>query len=400
MKKLKVLFISLLTIWPVYFTDAQPVTDKEKSASTELLAQRLVNQCANIKEGEFVLIQGGVREMELLEDISVNVMKKGAHPLLIVGSDRISKRYFNEVPSEFDGLNELSLKLFSFINAVITVDYNEDPGLYADVPPERLAAISQAGVPANELAVSRKIKIVGLGNGLYPTEARARMYGISLKELSDVFWNGINVDYNDLETAGKALKTVLGAGRDVHITNPNGTDLKMKIENRPVSVLDGSISDEDLKGTFASSQVYLPAGEVVVTPVPGTAEGKVVVDYDFNQGGEIRGLTMIFEKGKLVSMTADSGIERLKAIYDAAAPGKEDLSFLDIGINPNVKIIPGSKLVSWMPAGMVTVGIGNNIFAGGDNKTPFEYPVHIPGCTLKVDGKVLIDGGTLAITKK
>ncbi len=99
-------------------------------------------------------------------------------------------------------------------------------------------------------------------------------------------------------------------------------------------------------------------------------------------------------------MTAKSGIERLKELYDAFAEGKEDFSSIDIGINPNVSIIPGSKLACWMPAGMITIGIGNNLYAGGDNKSIFGYNFHIPGSTLTVDGKVLVDGGALVPVKK
>ena len=74
----------------------------------------------------------------------------------------------------------------------------------------------------------------------------------------------------------------------------------MRIENRQVLVSDGSLSDEDLSKGYASSQVYLPAGEVFLSPVKGTAEGKVVVDRLFYQDKEINGLTLIFQKGKLI----------------------------------------------------------------------------------------------------
>jgi len=401
MKNPKILFAVFLLMLPGLITIAQVTTDKAKSAETESLAQKIVNQCANIKEGEFVLIQGGVREMELLEDIAINVAKKGGYPLLTVGSDRLTRKFLTEVPEIYDSKPpELALKIYGFIDASIDIAYNEDPDLLADIPAERFAVISQAAAPATDLFVSRKIKQVGIGNGLYPTEARAKQFGITFKELSDIFWKGMNVDYKVLETTGNEMKKVFEAGNEVHITNPNGTDFKVNISGRKIIVLDGIMSDEDLKEGVTGAQVYLPAGEVALAPVPGTAEGKIVVPSDFGSGVEAKDITLIFQKGKLVSMTALSGIERLKEIYDAFAEGKEDFSSVDIGINPDVKIIPGSKLACWMPAGMITIGIGNNIFAGGDNKSIFGYNFHIPGSTLTVDGKVLVDGGALVPVKK
>ncbi len=400
MKNPGILIAALIVMLPGLYAKAQVTTDKATSAETESLAQKIVNQCANIKEGEFVLIQGGVREMELLEDITVNVAKKGGYPLLTVGSDRLTRKYYTEVPVMYDlRAPELDYKILCFIDAAISVDYNEDPGLLTDIPAERLAAISQANAPVTDLALSRKIKQVSIGNGLYPTDARAKQFGITYKELSDMFWKGMNVDYQELEATGNSVKKVLEAGNEVHITNPNGTDLRVKITGSKIVVLDGIVSDEDLKEGFTGAQVYLPAGEVALAPVPGTAEGKIVVPFDFLSGVESKDITLVFQKGRLVSMTAKSGIERLREIYDASAEGKDEFSSIDIGINPDVKIIPGSKLICWMPAGMITIGIGNNLFAGGENKTTFGYNWHLPGSTLTVDGMVLIDGGILVPVK-
>ncbi|MBC8004853.1 MAG: aminopeptidase, partial [Verrucomicrobia bacterium] len=244
-------------------------------------------------------------------------------------------------------------------------------------------------------ASKRNIKGVNLGNGLYPTEASAKQFGMTQKELSDLFWKGVNVDYSKLEATGKTVQAVLAAGKEVQITNPNGTDLKVRIEKRPVIVSDGVLSADDLKKGFASSQVYLPAGEAYLAPVPGSAEGKVVVDHQFYQGKEITGLTLTFKAGKLTSMTAKSGLEPLKKLYDAAEPGKEEFAFVDLGLNPNVQLKAGSKLGAWMPAGMVTVGIGNNMWAGGENKNAYSLFSFLPGSTLKVDGKVLVENGML-----
>jgi leucyl aminopeptidase (aminopeptidase T) len=396
MKTLKIFAVAIFIMGSSLFTRAQTMTDKGRAVDYEALAQKLVNQCAKIHEGEIVIITGGVREFELLENIAVNVRKMGAFPLITIGSDRITRRMYTDVPIKYDSqIPELSLKLLSFVTAIISVDYSETTGLLADIPPERFITIGKASAPVNELVANRNVKGVTLGNGLYPTEAQAIQFGLTQKELSDIFWNGINVDYPKLEATGIAVKKILSGAKEVQITNINGTDIKMRIENRQVLVSDGSLSDEDLQKGYAASQVYLPAGEVYLAPIKGTSEGKIVVDRVFYQDKEINGLALTFQKGKLTSMTAKSGIEPFKAIYDAAEPGKEEFAFIDLGINPDVYIKPNSKLVAWMPAGMITVGIGNNIWAGGENKNPFAYSFFLPGSTIKVDGKVLVENGIL-----
>lgn len=394
--KTKLTFVILIMIMSSIVTNAQPLADKSKSSETEALAQKLVNQCAHIQEGEFVLVSGGVRNLQLLEDIAVNVRKLGAFPLLSIESDRMTRRMFTDVPEKYDSQKpEASLKLFGMVDAVINVEYSDSIGLLADIPAERLVKIGKAYEPVNELVAKRNIKGVNLGNGLYPSEASAKQFGMTQKELSDLFWKGVNTDYSELESSGKSVQKALMEGKEIQITNPNGTDLKIRIENRSVIVSDGVLSDDDLKKGYATSQVYLPAGEAYLAPVSGTAEGKVVVDRQFYQGKEITGLTLTFKAGKLTSMTAKSGLDPLKKLYDAAEPGKEEFAFIDLGLNPNVQVKAGSKLVAWMPAGMVTIGIGNNIWAGGDNKSTYSNAFFLPGSTVKVDGKILVENGIL-----
>jgi len=369
---------------------------KGASVDYEALAQKLVNQCANIHEGDYVLVTGGVRDFELLEDIAVHIRKVGAFPLVSLNSDRMWRRSFDDVPAKHDSQNrEFDLKIAGLITAQIDVDFTEKESLLAHVPPERRASSMKTYFNVYDLMLKRNVRYVNLGNGLYPTSERAKLFGLSQEELSKIFWDGVNVDYSKLQATGKAVKAALASGKQVHITNPNGTDLKMQIEGRPVFVSDGVISADDVQTGGAACQVYLPAGEVFLAPVPGTAEGKVVVDTQFFQGGEVRDLTLTFKTGKLTSMTAKSGLEPFKALYDAAGPGKDEFAVIDIGINPNVHLVPGSRMVGYMPTGMVTVWIGNNKWAGGENNVGYIMYNFLPGCTLEVDDKVLVEKGVL-----
>lgn len=361
-------------------------------------AQTLVNQSASIKEGDLVLITGTPRDVELLEQIAVTVRKAGAFPFISIGSERLARRLYDDVPAKFDTqAPEFESKLASFITATIGIHSTDNPTALAGVSPERIAAHDKSMQPVMETLLKRNVRQVGLGNGLYPTAALARQYGLSQDELATLFWNAVNTDYSRLQNTGDSVRSVLAAGKEVQITNPNGTDLKFKIEKRPVFISDGVISSDDLAKGGPACQVWLPAGEVYTTPVPGTAEGKVVVDRSFFQGKEITGLTLTFKAGKLTELTAKSGLEPLKALYDAATGDKDAFAFVDIGINESLKIPKDSKLLSWIPAGMVSIGFGNNTWAGGTNNASFDFSGFLPGSTLKVDGKPLVENGALRL---
>jgi leucyl aminopeptidase (aminopeptidase T) len=236
---------------------------------------------------------------------------------------------------------------------------------------------------------------VSLGNNLFPTAYRAKQLGVSEEQLAKVFWDGVDVDPGVMERAGGDLRKTLAAGKEIHLTNDNGTDLKASIKGRKAFVSDGIITAEKEKEGGAACQVWLPAGEAYVTLVPGSAEGRVVFDRLFWEDKEVTGLALTIKAGKIVKMEAKAGLERLQAAYDAAGEGKDRFGYVDVGFNPNVKLIPDCKMVAWMPAGMVSVGAGGDLWAGGDNNLQFGIAGHLPGSTLTVDGKAVVEKGVL-----
>ena len=137
----------------------------------------------------------------------------------------------------------------------------------------------------------------------------------------------------------------------MHVTNPNGTDLKLNIKGRPVLVSDGVLSDAERKTGGVAANVYLPAGEVYTTPVAGSAEGKVVQTHTFFRGKPIDNLTLTVSGGKVTAMTGSgAGWADYKAAYDASTdPRKDAFGFVDLGINPTSRCPPTARSVLGSP---------------------------------------------------
>ena len=368
--------------------------DGEKPATDlEVLAERLVNQSAGVTEGEHVLITGRAQDGELLENIAVHVRRAGAFPLVTLTSDRMGKRLFHDVPAERD---TLWLELAEHVDAMITVGSNLEEGYLSDADPARMAARANAAQPVKDAVIKRGVRQIEVGNGLYPTEWRAERFGMDHATLRKTFWEGVNVDYSNLAARAREVREVLAGGDEIHITDPHGTDLKVRIKGRPVHSSDGVMSPEKRKKGGPTASVYLPAGEVYVTPVPGTVEGTIVRPSEYFEGQEIKHLRLTFSGGKLTSLTGSGpGFERMKAMYDAAGPGKEMLAVVDFGINPNIKLPADSRAGNWVPAGTVSLGMGNNVWAGGDNRTPYGYFVSIPDTSVTQDGRQIVEKGRL-----
>jgi leucyl aminopeptidase (aminopeptidase T) len=372
---------------------ASPATDRDFRSA----AERVVSQSAGVKQGDVVLIFGNKDDLPLLEDIAVEVRRRGGSSLVSVASERLTRRLYDEVPAELDTqAPEMMTKLAGVIDVLINTEAGEGRTLDG-VPPARIAARAKAFAPVAELMRKRGVRTVALGNGLYPNAERAEQFGISRNELADIMYSGVDADYQALQSTGERLRTMLEGGKELHITNPNGTDLKVGIAGRPIIINDGVISAEDRKKGGGATAVWLPAGEVYLTPVPGTAEGTFVADKYFFQGKGIEGLRLEFKKGKLVSMSAEKDFEPLKAAYDAAGPGKDLLGVIDFGINRDLKSPEDSPVQVWGKAGTVTVSVGDNTWAGGSNQVNFGLAAYSPRTTATVDGKPVVQDGKLVV---
>lgn len=377
---------------------ANTTAGDKKSAPTDLqaLATKLVTQSAGVKEGEVVLVIGGIRDLELLENVVTEVRKVGGEPLLNIVTERMQKKSYTDVPEKYDSREDkIGMALSKIANVSINVDAGETEGLLADIPPARLAARAKADEPVAAAFRQSKVRSVNVGNGLYPTEWRAKRFEMPLDAFGKLFWEGVNTDYTNLQAQGEKARAAL-AGKEIEITHPNGTNLKVAIESKPAYISDGIISADDVaKGNL---EVFLPAGEAAVITAPTSGTGKFVVEREYFNGKEIRNLTFNFENGKLTSMTGEGeGFAKFKESYDARGEGKDILGFVDIGINPTYILAPSSKYGNWVSAGMVSIGTGNNTWAGGTNQIGFGTEGHLAGATVKVDGKTLVENGVLKL---
>lgn len=378
---------------------AAPATAPAPAVDLQALAQRVVTQSAGVKEGEAVLITGRLQDAELMEDIAVEVAKVGGYPMIEYGSDRLSKRLFFDVPDKYDAREDaLVAKLVKAFDVVISLGNGTSENLFEGADPKRMAARAKANEVVAEAMFKRGVRMVELGNNLYPTAWRAERFGLSQDELARMFWEGVSMDYTGLQARGAQIRTALAGGNVVHVTNPNGTDLTFRIQGRKVGVSDGIISEEDRKEGGAALSVYLPAGDVFTTPVPGSAQGKLVDTGGSFRGKKIDNLTLTIADGKVTAMEGTGpGYADLKAMYDAADDArKAEFSFFNLGINPAVKLGQGAA-GSWMPAGAVTVGTGSNGWAGGDNHSSIGQTVFLPGSTVTLDDKPIVENGELKL---
>lgn len=392
--------IALATFGPASATPpptstANPAPAAVAQPDLKVIAASLV-KAGMIKPGDKVMISGSARDAALLEEIAVETMKAGGQPLLTLTSEQLARRSYDDVPASFDNQPQtLGVDLANLFDAQILVDVGEAEGLMQGVPVARLAARAKTGLAVTEATTKRGARVVNLGNGLYPTATLAKRLGKSQPELADIFWKATAVAPETIRAKGEAVRADLAHAKQITITSANGTNLTLAVMGTKGVLSDGALTPEKVKEGGSAATTWLPAGELIMPVANGTAEGKIVIDKALVNGTPIEGLALTFAKGKLVSMTATTGLEALKGLYDAAGGAKDQLASIDIGLNPAVNLPTNTGRIVWMVPGTITIGLGENASLGGANVTDFGFSGALTAPTLTADGKTIIANGTL-----
>ena len=165
------------------------------SGITARSQRRWSGQVAGVQAGDVVWLLGRDEDLPLLEDLAVEVQKRGGSPLVTVRTERLRRRLYDEVPAQYDTIPpEANLRLASVVDVIIGTESSEQRTLEG-VPPERIEARSRADGPVLALMRKRGVRSVWLGTGLYPSAERAEQLGISRRDLAEMLYGGINVDY-------------------------------------------------------------------------------------------------------------------------------------------------------------------------------------------------------------
>jgi leucyl aminopeptidase (aminopeptidase T) len=199
---------------------------------------------------------------------------------------------------------------------------------------------------------------------------------------------GMTADFRLVKKQADRLVKEIGDATIVHVTTPDGTDIRFSVEGRKWVADTGLLHN---KGDFGN----LPGGELFVPPVEGTGDGVIVVT------GSLAGIGILKKPVKIIVKNGlgreISGGPQAKAfarMLDAAGAKLDrpdnvyNLAEFGIGLNPKAKLI-GNPLEDEKVIGTIHLALGDNSTFGGNT----QAGVHVDGIilrpTVEVDGKLL-----------
>jgi len=355
------------------------------------LARKIVERNVMVKAGENVYLYSDQNGVSLMEALSKACAARGATAYPKLNPDKFQGTESMNTFLE----KELSpaVKFVDWLNTtdvcIILTPFDKDPKwLFKDLGNTQNAAVNQQAVRDALLKTHARILYINI-----PTRAFAEGLSLNYNAYEEMSWYAVDAHYDSaLATRVNRLKSLLAQAKQIRITSPLGTNLTFSTAGRSVLSYDGQITTEEAAGRALYKKIdKLPAGMLEVSIVENSANGKVVVsktECDYEAANQA---TFTFAGGKLQTLTAKDGGECLKNKFASPQGPQDVIGSISFGFNPLLKPMDSGGSLYWpkAAAGMVTLTLGSNQFAGGNNAidTPqLSFP--LTNITVEVDGKV------------
>ena len=363
----------------------------------EKVAVKIVNETANVKAGDVVIINGGKHTMPLMEQIAAEIFRAGGHPQMMVNSDVALKAFWFDMPEKnLADYNGHIIEWNKEADIIITLPGSEDfQKTFKGIDPKRIAMANSNSDRYLE-AISKETSYSSISIA-YPTKQIAEVSGIDFKEYEEMHWAAVNTDSKNLSEAGTNIMGMLKGAKKVKITTKEGTNISFAMGDRYVFADDGVLSElEKENDIWFARYASLPGGWMDFAPLESTVNGKVVVAQTRCQYEPFTGITFSIDDGVVSKLKADKGGDCYQTTMQPHTGDKNTVSVFTIGLNPAMKIIQDGKtdFRNTQAEGYMTLSIGgNNSQYNGNVKASGGFTFPLVNVTLEIDGKTVIKDG-------
>ena len=362
--------------------------EKEK---IRLCAENITKSINIQKEGELVLIKGGLYTHELLEEIGLSVLRKGGLPHITSTSDYFDESMFQDELIKTNIIEKTPLhylKLIENIDAYIVMESLEDPSIRNNVPKEKLDAYTKSISPLRDVIYGFKEEYAPGKKWCYaawPSKKAAKFYNIDYDMFERFIVDGMSIPSEKITRIVKRVGEKFENAKKVYVTDEFGTDFWVSVEDRAKILDNGILSDEQIAlGDLGGN---LPSGEVFFPPHEKQGEGKIFVPLTKERYTHkiLKNVELTFKNGKLVldKVTADSNLdalieafkqrEELDKINNVPDLRTYNVAELGIGCNPVITKAIGYILTDEKINGSVHVAFGFNKSFGGTSTSQMHW---------------------------
>jgi aminopeptidase len=348
------------------------------------LAEILVDYSAAVQPGEWVLINGHVLALPLVNEVARLVLRAGGQPTVMLNSEQLEETILREASEEqLRWIAPIETLLEEQIDVTIGVRAAHNTRALSGVDPRKQQIRQTARRDSMRSFMQRSA--AGTLRWVvtqFPCSAYAQDADMSLDEYEDFVYAATFADqpdpvacWRDIYTTQQRLVDWLKGKHQVLVRGPH-IDLTLSIEGRTFVNSDGKHN--------------MPSGEIFTGPVENSVNGWVTFDYPaIRQGREVEGVELEFKDGKVVAARARKNQDYLLSQLDSDA-GARYLGEFAIGTNTGIQRFTRSILFDEKIGGTLHMAVGAGYpETGSVNQSSIHWDFI---CDMRRDSEIRVDG--------
>jgi aminopeptidase len=356
---------------------------KMSDPRVENLAKILVDYSTGVKPGDWVLVQGNIIALPLVNEVVRRALQAGGNVNVLLDSEELSETVLSASgDDQLKWVSPIESMLVEKVNCMINLRASGNTRAMNGIAPEKQRLRQSARRKIMETYLQRSaqgdLRWV-LTN--YPCPAFAQDADMSLRDYEDFVYAATLVDQPDpikswqaIDTQQKRLVEWLQGKNQVRLHGPN-CDLQLSISGRNF--------------INCSGKNNLPDGEIFTGPVEDSAQGWVRFTYPAVHGGrEVDGVELEFEQGKVIKAHAKKNEEYLLTLLDMDA-GARYLGEFAIGTNYGIQRFTRDILFDEKIGGSFHMAVGAGYpETGSKNQSSLHWDFI---CDMRTDSEIWVD---------
>lgn len=361
-------------------------------AQADRLARRVLTRRLHLRAKENVTIEAFSSALPWATAFVREARRLGARPLLHYEDERSYWRAVEEGKASLIGTpGEPEWASLERTDVYVYFWGPEDQARIARLPESTWSKLTAFN--RRWYAIARKVGLRGARMGIARvTEKNARFWGVPRSRWQREVFQASTRDPATFRRDLERLTKVLRRGHSVRLRHVNGTDLTLRLAGRAALSGTGEVPPASMAARLGRI-VSIPDANVYVAVDETSAEGRLVSNRTNSAFAEpLTGGRFAFRDGRLQSFSFSSGGATFRERYRAGDSGKDRPSFLEVGLDPGLRVAPG---LEESERGAVTVGVGRNTAFGGKNSSRFLGYLTVGGADLFIDDRPVVRGGRL-----
>ena len=202
----------------------------------------------------------------------------------------------------------------------------------------------------------------------------------------DSMVRSMSADHKKIAKQTESLKKAVYGVAHLRITTKAGTDLKLLVKKRKIKTNTGVF-------TGIGDVGEMPSGMIMLAPIDGKTNGKVVIDGSVTGFGLLENpITMTIKASYAERISGDKEAKELSKLLSKVGEDARSVGLFGMGANYKAKLT-GNLVEDTKVLGTVHLGLGNNNRAAGKIDIDFSIDCVIKEPTIYCDEELIMEDG-------